>query len=145
MNEMIRQHENSCKLLEINTWMGKFITLLIPLFHLHLCIHLKKTHRIGKFYHGNLVEPGRNFIKAGSVLKVKYLNEFKMERKLYNYCLNVFMAFSLQPPTTMLHHSLTSNNQFYLVLLSDQIVSCKIKSELGSKGCLQPSLVLPVS
>jgi hypothetical protein len=45
MNEMIRQHENSCKLLEINLWMGKF-------------------------YHGNLVEPGRQFIKAGSVLKV---------------------------------------------------------------------------
>lgn len=48
MNEMIRQHENSCKLLEINVWMGKF-------------------------YHGNLVEPGRHFIKAGSVLKVNLI------------------------------------------------------------------------
>jgi hypothetical protein len=45
MNEMIRQHENSCKLVELNVWMGKN-------------------------YCGNLVEPGRYFVKAGTVLKV---------------------------------------------------------------------------
>lgn len=45
MNEMIRQHENSCKLIEISTWLGKN-------------------------YHGTLVEPGRYFIKGDTVLKV---------------------------------------------------------------------------
>ncbi|ODM97662.1 putative protein tag-52, partial [Orchesella cincta] len=92
MNEMIRQHENSCKLIEISTW-------------------------IGKNYHGTLVEPGRYFIKSGSVLKV---------------------------PSSTIQQSLTGNNQFYLILLSDQLLSCKIKSEIGSKGCLQPTLVLPL-
>lgn len=45
MNEMIRQHENSCKLIELNGWLGKN-------------------------YHGNLIEPGRYFVKSGTVLKV---------------------------------------------------------------------------
>lgn len=57
LNERVRQHENSYKLLEINTWMGKY-------------------------YHGNLVEPGRYFIKAETVLKVTFIVHNKYSLKL---------------------------------------------------------------
>lgn len=65
MNEMIRQHENSCKLIEISTWLGKN-------------------------YHGTLVEPGRYFIKGDTVLKVsqsmRVLSKYFSVCSTYLYC-----------------------------------------------------------
>lgn len=50
----------------------------------------------------------------------------------------------IQVPNVIAQQSLTGNNQLYLILMSDQLISCKIKSELGTKGCLTPNLVLPL-